>query len=672
MMELPKLGRSVEILLVEDSPTDRLLSLHALRDSRIDSVVHTVEDGEQALLFLRREGAYQNATRPDLVLLDLNLPRVDGREVLAEIKRDRALRAIPVVVLTTSEDERDVLGAYESYASSYITKPIEFDKLRAALRGFGEYWTEVVTLPSPSAPTSEARATEVPRSSRAARFLLVEDSESDSFLARAALRTAFPLSDVETVTSLGEAERRLSGAAFDVVLADLGLPDAQGLETVRRLVAVAGDAALLVLSGNEDEELAFAAVQRGAQDYLMKSEVGPRSVTRAVRYALDRRGAQRSALQSQRMEVLGQIAGGIAHDFNNLLTIIQTAATTDVESRDGVHEAMSEIRSAADRGARLAAHLLAFARRQVIEQVPIELNELVGEAVSMLRRVLGNVKIELAVGEPARVLGDRALLEQVLVNLALNARDAMPNGGLLTIATRIVHLDTAMAASLHSAAFAGAFAVLRVEDTGTGMPPEVLDRIFEPFFTTKGSDRGTGLGLSTVVGIVDQHRGWVTVASEVGVGSRFEVYLPLEQRERPPSPEPVSDGAVRRSPQGGRVLLVDDEPLIRRGVNRLLRQHGYEVEVAASAADALVCWQQRGPFDLLLTDVRMGDAMGGTELTMRVRAITPGAPVLLCSGFSDEATERVLQSPRTRFLAKPYRPSQLIEAIEALIAGDDS
>lgn len=660
MTELPRLGRSVEILLVEDSPTDRLLSLRALRDSRIDSVVHAVEDGEQALQFLRREGTYRDAPRPDLVLLDLNLPRMDGREVLAEIKRDRALRAIPVVVLTTSEDTRDVTGAYESHANSYITKPIEFDKLRAALEGFGEYWTEVVTLPSRLPPTPETRASSVsPRTSPAGRFLLVEDSESDALLARAALLAAFPGASVERVATLRAAEDRLASETFDVALADLGLPDAQGLETLRRLIAAAGDAALLVLSGNDDEALAFAAIQRGAQDYLVKSEVGPRSVARAVRYALDRRSAQRAALHSQRMEALGQVAGGIAHDFNNLLTIIQTAASIPLDSPEDVREALSEIRAAADRGARLSQHLLAFARRQVVEPAPIALDEVIGEVVSMLRRVLGHVQVVLQLGEPVRVLADRALLEQVLVNLALNARDAMPGGGRLTISTKVVELDTHAATALHPAAFAGKFVVLRFEDTGTGMPPEVLAKIFEPFFSTKGAGRGTGLGLSTVV---------VTVESEVGAGARFDVYLPVEERELPPISVSAREEVARSASKGARVLVVDDEPLILRAARRILQQGGFVVETASSASEALTSWEQRGPFDLLVTDVRMGDGMGGPELAARVRAVTPGVPVLLSSGFADETTDRVLQSPRTAFLPKPYVASQLLDAVDALVA----
>ncbi|MCA9617148.1 MAG: response regulator, partial [Myxococcales bacterium] len=356
-------------------------------------------------------------------------------------------------------------------------------------------------------------------------------------------------------------------------------------------------------------------------------------------------------------------------DFNNVLTVISACATSDASTAEELREMMAEILTAAERGADLSRQLLSFSRRRATVPKVVEVNAVVGDTVGMLRRVLGQTTVVLQLGRTVHVRADRALLDQVVMNLALNGRDAMGGVGRLTLGTDVVTLDADAAGALHPDAFEGEFAVIRVEDTGSGMSPDLMQKIFDPFFSTKDPSKGTGLGLSTVAGIVEQQRGWIVVRSEVGVGTTFEVYWPTE----PPAslPQQVTSDAesgVRTSPTSGRrVLVVDDECAVRTAARRILRRRGFVVEEASSALDALAVWKTRGPFDLLLTDERMGEGMSGAELAEHLRAVAPDLPVLLSSSHSDAAADRFLLQPGTRFLRKPYSTLELVGAFLLLL-----
>jgi two-component system, cell cycle sensor histidine kinase and response regulator CckA len=362
--------------------------------------------------------------------------------------------------------------------------------------------------------------------------------------------------------------------------------------------------------------------------------------------------------QAQKMEAIGRLAGGIAHDFNNLLTVILTTTELLLDSESGhgpVHAELQDVYRSAQRGAELTRQLLAFSRRQVLTIHPMSVNHLVGGVERLLRRVLGE-DIELRVvpgAQPDIVRADAGQVEQVLMNLAVNARDAMPQGGQLTIET--AHLELAETIRERQVAMpAGSYVMIAVSDTGEGMPPEVKEHLFEPFFTTKGRDKGTGLGLATVFGIVKQLDGFIWVYSEVGLGTTFKIYLP---RVEDAASAPASLPAIRRDEVSGRetVLVAEDEPGILQLLTRVLKSRGYTVLAAASGAAALEhAIGHTEPIHLLVTDVVMA-GMSGPDLAREVAARHPEARVLFVSGYTDEAVvQHGLAARRVSFLQKPF------------------
>ncbi|HVU72842.1 MAG TPA: ATP-binding protein [Mycobacteriales bacterium] len=367
---------------------------------------------------------------------------------------------------------------------------------------------------------------------------------------------------------------------------------------------------------------------------------------------------QRQALeaqreQSHRLESLGQLAGGIAHDFNNLLGVILNYAT--LLSRSVIDETaqadVGEIRSAAERGAGLVRQLLTFARRDVVNPEPIEVSSIVRDVASMLRRTIGeqvDLRLDLA-DVPLTTLADRHQIEQIVLNLALNARDAVAGGGRVTIAT-----------SEGSGPDGRTDVVLQVIDTGHGMPPDVVSRVFEPFFTTKPRGQGTGMGLATVHGIVHQAGGEVTIVSEPGEGTTVTVVLRGSDAEpsAPPAPAPPE-----RTAGTGRLLLVEDEASLRFGTARILSVNGYEVLAAADGVEALEMYEEMdGAFDVVVTDVVM-PRMRGDELAQELHERDAGLPILFLSGYDSEE-HAPLQG---RLLPKPVPEDALLRAIREVV-----
>lgn len=386
----------------------------------------------------------------------------------------------------------------------------------------------------------------------------------------------------------------------------------------------------------------------------------------------ERRDLEEQLRQAQKMEAVGKLAGGVAHDFNNLLTAIlghAEMAQGDVGSNESARGNIAEITRAASRAADLTRQLLAFARRQIIEPRIVDLNGLVVNVDRLLRRLLGEDIELVTVLDPElwRVKIDPGQFEQVLVNLVVNARDAMPTGGTLVIETRNVHLDEEFARQ-HATVQPGPHVLLAVSDTGTGMDEEVLAHIFEPFFTTKEVGKGTGLGLATCYGIVKQNKGSIWVHSEKGVGTTFRIYLPRAEGAAAPL-DAGEARTVEQTPRGSEtVLLVEDELLVRNLAADALRQHGYEVLAASTGLEALdLAMQTPKPVDVLVTDVVMPQ-MGGPQLAERLLAERPGLKVLFISGYSDMAlTRQGRLLPGTALLQKPFTPGQLVRRVRELL-----
>ncbi len=380
------------------------------------------------------------------------------------------------------------------------------------------------------------------------------------------------------------------------------------------------------------------------------------------------RALQAQLADAQRLQAVGQLAGGIAHDFNNLLTAIAGAAE-DLGSKTAEEgqEDLEQIRTSAARGAALVRQLLAFGGQQTLQPRIVALNDAVRSAVPLLQRLLGpGITLRLELEEPGRIVKvDPTQLDQVLVNLAVNARDAMQQTGTLTIATGwrlLLHAETDGVQTLPP----GRYATLDVRDTGSGIPPELLPRIFEPFFTTKRAAGGTGLGLSTVHGIVRQSGGFLSVQSEAGQGTCFRLTLP--RHEAASLPVGVAAGTTPLAPPAApsaRLLLVDDEDAVRRVVARALRRAGWDVIEAPSGADALD--YDPGPLALLVSDVMM-PGMDGVALVHALRERQPGLHAILMSGYADAAQRDALAREDILFLAKPFAMADLVQLTHRAIS----
>jgi len=405
---------------------------------------------------------------------------------------------------------------------------------------------------------------------------------------------------------------------------------------------------------------------------LIRDEDGEEILLGTVFDMTERRRLEEQLLQSQKMEAVGRLAGGIAHDFNNLLTAIAGYSALLIEQlpeNDPRRESAEEIREAGRRAAGLTQQLLAFSRRQVLEPRVLDLNAVIASMEKMLRRVIGeDVELTTALDSGLwRTLADPGQIEQAIVNLVVNARDAMPRGGRLTLETGNVTLDEQFA-SAYATVHPGPHVMLAVSDTGVGIEASLQARLFEPFFTTKERGKGTGLGLSTTYGIVKQSGGSIWVYSEPGHGTTFKIYLPrcdepLDARAAPAPP-------AKPRPGSETVLLVEDEPEVRRLVEKLLRMEGYAVLSAGSPAEALAAAKAvRHEIAILVTDVIM-PGMNGQELARVLAADLPAMRVLYMSGYTDAAiAHQGILPPGTAFLSKPFTPDALARKIREVLDG---
>ena len=516
------------------------------------------------------------------------------------------------------------------------------------------------------------------------RVLLVEDSADDAELVQRALRAGGLTVDARIVATPAAFDAALRTLSPDLVLADWSLPAFSGAAAVAAAHAWDAGVPCILVSGTLGEELVVEALRTGATDYVLKQrlEALVPAIRRALAEAAEHRdrvrletelsAAQARADRAERAEMVGRLAGGIAHDFNNLLTVINGYADLLADATpasDPRHEDARAIHDAGRRAAALTRQLLAFGRRLAVERTLVAVDGVVLGLMPMLRSLVGDT-VEIvppAGGAVGVVFVDQSQLEQIIVNLVLNARDAMHGGGRVTIETVDVTVragDPTLPASVPP----GDYLRLSVSDTGTGIDAKTLAHIFEPFFTTKPRGLGTGLGLSSVEGIVAQMQGFMTVDSEVGKGSTFAVFLPRAAEEAArPTPTPPSTVAVGG---GESILLVDDEPDVRAVTARLLRGFGYGVVEAGSPAIAIAIVESGSTrIDMLVVDVVMPD-MGGRELAARLAVLLPGLPTLFVSGRAPEWTHLDgFFDQRTNLMAKPFDADELGSRVRALLDG---
>jgi signal transduction histidine kinase len=508
------------------------------------------------------------------------------------------------------------------------------------------------------------------------RVLIVEDSEDDAtLLLRELSRGGFaPIFErVDTPQAMTAALLR----PWDVVLSDWGMPHFSAHQALTLLQQSERDLPFIIVSGTIGEEAAIAALQAGAHDFMAKGRLGRLvpAIERGMRDAAvraERRVIEQQLRRTQKMEAMGQLTGGIAHDFNNLLGVIVANADLLLEGVEGNAEhaeLANEILRSAMHGAELTRRLLAFARQQPLSSQIVDLNARLPPIIMMLQRTLGEqISLRSSFADGLwQTLVDPSQVENALLNLAINARDAMPNGGTLSIETANVHLDAHYAA-LHSEVVSGDYVALSMTDTGTGMPPEIIERVTEPFFTTKEAGKGTGLGLSMVYGFAKQSGGHLSIYSDVDVGTTIRLYLPRAQEAGDAVDETYDKALPAR---GEAILLVDDNAALRRVTMRRLVTLGYRVRQAEDGSAALAIIDSGERFDLLFTDIGLPGGMNGLELAEEARRRIAGLRVLFMTGYGNLGGQNGNSAKQLgHLLLKPYTSGELARKLRIALAAD--
>jgi two-component system cell cycle sensor histidine kinase/response regulator CckA len=664
------LDHPARILIIDDNAHVRELLTVMLAPEGYELL--TAASGKEALDLVAKQP-------PDLILLDVMMSDIDGYQVAARIKADRASENVPIVMVTALEDREAKLRGLGAGAEDFLSKPVDRAELCARvknllrLKAYGDYIrSSNRTLEAEVQMRTADLRHERDRARQAANALRIEQ-ERTRFALRAADVGIWDLDYMTGVLDWSETSeahygvaRGTFGATFEAFVARIHPDDREAV-----IEAIAGAAR----SGTE-----FATRHRsiwpdgtvhwlsGAGRVLLGENGQP---VRGVGITLDitaRRRLEEHHQQFQKMEAVGRLASGVAHDFNNLLTVIlgfSEMLTADSLS-DQQRNDLEEVVKATNRASGLTRQLLAFSRQQVMTTAPLDVNALITDMTAMLCQLIGahiDVVVTLA-PEVLPVLADRSQLEQVVMNLVLNARDSMSGGGRLTIVTAVVDLDDS-ALEEHSV-IPGRYVMLSVTDTGVGMSKQTQEHLFEPFFTTKTAGKGTGLGLSTTYGVVKQSNGDICVDSELNRGTTLKVYLPRSEASvpAPGSSQPVVTPVERPVET---VLLVEDEASVRQLSKRVLEHAGYRILEATNGRDAEHLFATHpGSIDLVVTDVVM-PGCGGPELISRLQRRAPLLRVLYMSGYSDTSSGTTAALDRGHFIQKPFTAVEFARQVRAAL-----
>jgi two-component system cell cycle sensor histidine kinase/response regulator CckA len=507
-------------------------------------------------------------------------------------------------------------------------------------------------------------------------ILHLEDDPNDAALVESMLQTEGFTCGTTRVQTRAEFVQRLERGDVDLILSDFSLPKFDGLSALQIAHNKWPEIPFILVSGTVGEEFAIESLKSGATDYVLKDRLA--RLVPAVRRALQevddrakRQQLEHQFVQSQKMEVLGQLAGGVAHDFNNILAVIMGYSDMMMETLaadDPLRKDVEQVRQAAERATALTRQLLVFSRKEILQPVVLDLNEVVKSIDKMLRQLIGeNILLTVVLGKKiGNLRADAGYVGQVLMNLVVNARDAMPDGGNLTIETGQVTLEE-NDAQTHTGITPGDYVMLSVSDTGTGMTDKVKARLFEAMFTTKPKGKGTGLGLTTCQTIVQQSGGHIVVYSELGKGTTFKVYFP---RVDEPLDRSTQAGRIDLKQKGTeRVLVVEDEPAVRQLARMVLQAQGYEVLSASTGEEGLrVVHEQQGPpIRLVITDVIM-PKMDGNVMAESLKLAYPELKILFTSGYNDDAiAHHGVLNPDVEFLAKPYTPATLTRKVRDML-----
>jgi PAS domain S-box-containing protein len=707
MEQVPEKKRTSRILVVEDSPTQAQELLLILASDELDVEIAT--NAERGLLLFQTSDF-------DLVITDIVLPGMSGYELCQQIKNHSMKGDVPVILLTSLSDPMNIIKGLECGANNFITKPYEANHLLGRVKtilgkktsrsnGKVKVGAEVVFLGKKLTINSDkeqildllistfedivrtnqelqASKAELRKSNEQLKTRLKESS-ADLDLATDQMSQLAAIVESSEDAIIGctlgglviiwnQGAERLFGYSAEEVIgqptstnAGLNWPDElRAMKKVRSGEHVPPFETVRRRKDRKEIHVSVSVSPIRDQDGLV---IGASAIYRDIS---DRKKLEEQFHQAQKMEAVGQLAGGVAHDFNNLLTVISgysEVLITRLPANDPTRGFIQEIHKAGERAAHLTRQLLAFSRKAVVEPRVLDLNTIVADTEKMLWRLIGeDVSLTTALAPGlGQVKADAGQIEQIIVNLAVNARDAMPQGGKLTIETRNVELDSNYT-KLHPEVKPGRYVMVAVSDTGSGMSQETKGRIFEPFFTTKGSGNGTGLGLATVYGIVKQCGGHIGVYTELGQGTSFKIYLP-------PVEEKVSSGkslhGQKIAPHGNEtILLVEDDDAVRAITKLALQSVDYKVLEARNGAEAVrICERYTEPIHLLITDVVMPE-MGGRQVAERLAALNQGIKVLFLSGYTDDAVVRhgILQA-EVAFLQKPFTPMALANKVRDVL-----
>jgi len=694
---------TIPILLVDDRPGN-LLSLEELLSYQGYELVKAPSGNEALRLMLRQEFA--------LVLLDVQMPGMDGFETAELMRANPKTRRIPIIFVTAGiKDSCFQFRGYDAGAVDYLAKPIEPLFLQSKVRIFAELYrqhSEIERHKNHLEELVEVRTTELQQSAaelkksnellkrQVAEFIethdqllateerlrvQIEEYQSTQKLLNESnirLQTLFDVSPLAIVVSsftdgiIREINNTFSdifGYTDDMVIGksgvELGLWGGNDqrerfLKLMHRQQGISGfGTEIRTCHGESRAVLLYSSIMSFKEEKCLLT---------VFLDVTEQKRMEGQLRQTQKMDVIGQLAGGIAHDFNNMLTAILGSAELmerHVKDDSAAMKLLGNIQKAAGRSADLTGQLLAFSRKAEKNAVQTCINTTIHEVVALLERTVDK-KISLEtrlVAKNACVVGDPALLQNALLNLGVNARDAMPEGGVVTYTTANIELDSSYCGSSAFTIIPGSYIEISVSDTGTGMTEEIIEHVFEPFFTTKGVGKGTGLGLAAVYSTVTDHQGCVSVYSEPGVGTVFKLYLPLSCEKN--TADICSEELIHGS---GGVMLVDDEEIIREVGKALLEGLGYQVYLAEDGAQALELYaRENGSVSLVILDMLM-PRMGGKETLLQLIKSYPDIRVLISSGFSQEGTvDELIKLGARGFLQKPYQCQELGRAVAAAL-----
>ena len=714
-------GRNgLQILLVEDSEAQAELLRDLLEEKGYS--VSLATNGPEGFEKTRE-------LNPDIVITDTNMPEMDGFKLCKDIKNDKTLRNIPVVLMTQLTAPEDIIEGIAAGADNYITKPYSAEYLIPKLEQIITFHDSRVKDDKTAASCSDGNDLITVSRERITNFfasvyenildknLRLNEAEqrlkelNDELEQMVIKRTADLMAEISEKERMEgmiqESEkryRRLVEASIDYIYS-VKIKEGRAIGTVHGLgcESVTGyesnefeadpylwyqmvyeedrDAVInqseKVLAGEPPQPLEHRIIHKDGSLRWVKNTPVPHYEGQAlasydglIADITERKNIEEQFYQSQKLESIGRLAGGVAHDFNNCLNAIvgfSELCMTEVEPMSEIYENLQTIRDSGWQASGICRQLLAFSRKQIIEPMVLNINDIITNLNKMLKRLIGeDIKLKTArAPDLGNVKADLSQIEQIIINLAVNAKDAMPDGGQLLIGTANVELDEQYAMK-HNAVIPGEYIMIAVEDSGAGMTEEIKAHIFEPFFTTKEKDKGTGLGLATVYGIVKQNRGNIWFYSEESKGTTFKIYLPRVYGKA----EVLQKKTMEAYPAGGTetILVIEDEDKVRNATINILKKHGYSVIGASHGGEALdICEKRTAPVDLVLTDVVMPH-VSGREFVGRLKVLRDGFKVLYMSGYTNDViSHHGILEEGVNFISKPFSSSDLLRKVRDVL-----